>query len=572
MMSNENETVLDTFGFEYQLEHKIGQGGQGAVWTTNFPHLAIKAALNEQGKVDRDPIKVQQYQNKIKELLHLPLYGLKQLSLPIAVLDDSCGYVMRLMGGTASLLDFMSNRMKQDDLKRHQLPLWLVNNAKGNGAAAAQPASRESLAQISAFAMKGGLRLRLHILYQLADIFSQIHAHGLVFGDLSVNNVRISQEQFIVWLIDVDNLCFQDHGNIVLTKNCCAPEVFNQESGITQQSDVYAFALLAFELIALTHPFLAGRAVVNAGSAFAERENAANAGLLPWIYDENEHGNALPQPDQLHPLVLTHALLALFQQTFMAGRSQSAKLRPPMWMFKFALKQALDHTVVCPHCLMSFVANEVSISNHACPFCESKLPLVLNVWVNRQLMLCHELVGLDEPQAYYSCYTELAQREAQAYQASEAATQSVATKNAASTGANSDLSDLSADADAVSADAVLADAACYASFASIHDLNLKLELFGPSPDAMSQSIVARLVWSKDTLRIYPSAAHLGQLEYALVPVNQMQYLAPAEMSIDQSYAFQECPSMLSISKPQLQQGVYLRLPSQRQLLLQSVVL
>ncbi|MEZ1376640.1 lipopolysaccharide kinase InaA family protein, partial [Enterobacter hormaechei] len=54
---------------------------------------------------------------------------------------------------------------------------------------------------------QGGLRRRIRILSQLARTLNQLHARGMLYGDLSPSNIFVSDDtaHAETWLIDCDN-------------------------------------------------------------------------------------------------------------------------------------------------------------------------------------------------------------------------------------------------------------------------------------------------------------------------------------------------------------------------------
>ena len=138
----------------------------------------------------------------------------------------------------------------------------------------------------------GGQARRLRLLARAADALAQLHARGLVYADPSPGNVLMSEEERYseVRLVDVD---FLQSESVVLesaaTPGYAAPEVLIQRSGVTGTSDAFAFAVIAFEVLALTHPFLGDQ--VHLGEV--EMLERAYAGELPWI---DHRGRLQPQP------------------------------------------------------------------------------------------------------------------------------------------------------------------------------------------------------------------------------------------------------------------------------------
>lgn len=377
------ETILkfrDTHGHYYICPDKddIGKGGQGRVLRVKKDsNIAIKIACHKDGSPVRDTNQIKEYQRKMTYIRHLPLPPSLRLSMPIAILDDTPGYVMRLLSDMSPLGRLIGSNLTEPQLNElvPELPDWIKRQVKD-----------ERGAQLLMFyATTGGLRRRLELLLQVASTFARLHACGLVFGDLSPNNVQIgSGKQGQAWLIDIDNLCFDGEGAFFLTRGYCAPEVRCAEKGCSRYSDSYAFALLAFELLTMNHAFRSGNMV----DKNINKEEAADRGEVPWIYDPDDKANFYQNP--VHPYFLTLPLFELFQLTFTKGK-KDRRYRPQLWMWHTALAWSLDRTVQCPHCGMSLVREEHTDSS--CPFCEHTLPPIIEGTVNGNLIFAHENIN-----------------------------------------------------------------------------------------------------------------------------------------------------------------------------------
>ncbi len=92
------------------------------------------------------------------------------MSLPLAILRDEPGYVMRLLADV-------------------------------------EPFDALDCQDFDTYIATGSTRRRLYVLYRCAAVLARLHAAGIVYVDLSTNNVLLgSGETPEVWLIDTDNL------------------------------------------------------------------------------------------------------------------------------------------------------------------------------------------------------------------------------------------------------------------------------------------------------------------------------------------------------------------------------
>jgi hypothetical protein len=126
----------------------------------------------------------------------------------------------------------------------------------------------------------GSLRRRLRLLAHAGEALLGLHAKGVVYADVSHNNVFVSEPVGAVesWLIDLDNLSHEsDPRRAIYTPGYGAPEVVAGTSGCTSLSDAWAFAVLAWHTLTLHHPFIGD--LVNDGEP--ELEDASLRGPPP---------------------------------------------------------------------------------------------------------------------------------------------------------------------------------------------------------------------------------------------------------------------------------------------------
>lgn len=225
MKKNKKRLVYDKQENEYELTGKIGEGGQGIVLSTSIEGVLVKI-LNSQ-----DELKKKKWLKQIEWTLNQNLSGLN-LALPLAqIVKPRIGYVMELMDGLISL---------QDVLEESYLGL----------------VEEQSIAK---YIETGGLKRRLKILSKIAKILSELHSRGYAYGDISPANIFVSENILYseVWLIDCDNLCFNEKqgSTHVFTPGYGAPEVVKYSSNVNCLTDAWSFAVMVFELLTHQHPF-----------------------------------------------------------------------------------------------------------------------------------------------------------------------------------------------------------------------------------------------------------------------------------------------------------------------------
>ena len=365
---------------EYQNVHiqdkVLGQGGQGVVFRTKDPDLAIKLVTDESGNPVTDGESVERYSKRFKRVRLLPLPESLNISVPAALLQNNAGYVMQLLSEMVPFSHFWLDGKTAEKIGPDDIPAWL----------SAMPENEAK--KIVHYYKTGGLRRRLHALYKCASLLARLHGNGMVYGDISPNNIFISEglDDSAVWLIDADNIRFESTEDIsvVYTPKYGAPELVQGKDVGRPSSDCHAFAVVAFYLLSLIHPFVGKKVDGTDEGDWADEENdgediedKAYAGFFPWVDDQDDDSNSsdsgLPRS-----LLLTEKLTALFESTFGPGRT-SPLIRPTIYHWPEALAQAADMTVTCSGCSMNYYYDFIQLEteDHNCPYCKTQRPQVL---------------------------------------------------------------------------------------------------------------------------------------------------------------------------------------------------
>ena len=368
---------LDNHGYEHTVTKILGEGGQGMVCLTETPGYVLKFVSDENGNLfsEKENQNIFKYYTAVfKNINHLPIESSDHLAIPVAILTDYAGYVMRLMED----MDAFSILDEDPD----------------------------------SYPITGGHRYRLEILSKCASILSAIHSKGMVYCDISPNNIFITKDNSSknqnVWFIDTDNLFIPSKNHkpkLVYTPRYAAPELINESAaGCTQNSDLYSFAIMAYECLSMIHPF-AGKATIEGLNSSDDWDNSSGwdkssfgnvakleidpiySGKYPWINDPedncNRSENGFP-PD----LFLNQELFDLFQQTFGHGR-ENPKLRPTAYYWQKALAKASDSTLKCPKCKMSHIYEP---GKKTCPYCDNEIVDIISIKKDEDLVFSRELV------------------------------------------------------------------------------------------------------------------------------------------------------------------------------------
>ncbi|MBN8491467.1 MAG: protein kinase [Burkholderiales bacterium] len=332
------QRVQDEFGGIYELKSKLAEGGQGIVLSTDFQNLLVKVSRWPDG----DP-RTQAWRKQVEALQRMPVVdeGLPVVMPKARIVKPRAGYVMELVDGLIPLELLLKESIE--------------SFASGMG--------------LQGFVSSGGLARRLRVLARLARVLAQLHGLGLAHGDISPKNVFVStsHDQGEVWLIDCDNLTYavRDSSLQVYTPDYGAPEILRGDAGISTYTDVWSFAVIAFQLLVQLHPFKGGELV----DQDSDLEVAALRGELPWIDHRDDARNRSAMGID-REYVLTPLLVELFDRCFRLG-VVDPELRPTMGEWAEAFEAA---TAVQVLCLDSIGCGSTFYWNKAiqCPFCDTR--------------------------------------------------------------------------------------------------------------------------------------------------------------------------------------------------------
>jgi len=315
--------VRDTNGTTYVLGACLGKGGQGAVFQVRYQPLAVKLVYANSASMAR------QLEERIAQVRLLPLDGLN-VARPLRLLArPQVGYVMELMTDMQSFSTLSIPKPTSDG----DFSEWYLET--------------------------GSLARRLRCLANAAGLIASVHERGITFGDISPNNVFISQhlEQSVTWLIDSDNLSYGGGHRALCTPGYGAPELYRGH-GADTLSDAWSFAVLVFETLCILHPFV-GDEVHDGDPALEEK---AHRSELCWVDDPsgvNASSRGLPRD-----LVLSSGLSALMQACFEHSRT-TREMRPGIASWAEKLRSAAAQVLHCVNCGSTHYLNRAH-----CPWCE----------------------------------------------------------------------------------------------------------------------------------------------------------------------------------------------------------
>ena len=321
------ETVADASGTRFVLADQIGQGGQGVVFATQAEGAAVKISTASDAAERRVLL-----ERQIADVARMPLADLPVAAPRYPLVGEVVGYTMTMLTGMTSLSALTRELGEAFDEQ------WYLSS--------------------------GGLRKRLRAIEALADVIVSLHARGLVYCDLSANNVLVSAspDRARLFLIDLDNLRPLDEPpRRIFTPHYAAPE--QGTTGATQASDLFSLMVVAFAVLTATNPFYGELLDAQPPEAYQDLPFAAAA---PWIDDPDDDRNRWPH-SLPRSLCVTPLLGRVFSSTFTAGRLVPER-RSSAPQLAAGARRARYAVVDCALCGWQSYANSAT-----CPSCGGPL-------------------------------------------------------------------------------------------------------------------------------------------------------------------------------------------------------
>jgi len=337
-MGKEKIIIGTSSGANYAIEREIGEGGQGKVFSIKGGKYAFKLI----GK--KTSSKAQLLKRKISYIKTRPIEDLP-ISIPLEQVNGEwLGYIMEM----ATDMIPIESLIKPDSEKGFSK--WWYET--------------------------GGLKKRILILKGITEALVKLHSRGLVYGDFSLSNIFVSKDKEYseIFFIDSDNITHESKvGTAVYTPGYAAPEIIQTEnhqatSGYDTYTDDFSFAIIAYQLLTLFHPFIGD--YVNEGEP--ELEEKAYLGKITWVNHRTDEIN-IAEKNILPSTTISKKMMNAFRQTFEKGITEKVK-RTSSFKWAEILSGALDAIIECQNksCNQNFFFSKDLI----CPFCKEQMNFV----------------------------------------------------------------------------------------------------------------------------------------------------------------------------------------------------
>ena len=257
----------------------------------------------------------------------------------------------------------------------------------------------------AAYLASGGLRRRLRLLARWRGSPLGCTELGIAHGDLAQERVRLRVARARkVWLIDCDKPDLRHCRTVACSstpRTTGAPELLLRQARHHVHRHL-GFAVVAFQLLAVLHPFKSGD-LVDPGQQ--EREEPALRGELPWVDHPEDRSNRASLRDteswSAHPF-------CVICSTAVSGSVFSMRVTPGDGGWAEAFEAAVAVQVLCD--TGRWLWRHVPVDwDLCCPFCDMAWPAgACCVWSIRSLPLAGRGSGrfenrLDRDRPFSDC-------------------------------------------------------------------------------------------------------------------------------------------------------------------------
>lgn len=363
-----NNTLIDELGNIFTKGALLSEGGQGKVYRVDDDAtLIIKECIDSNGDPITDEKRIKELNDSFFDIRLLPLKPSCNIVLPLTRLKNSAGYIMKFLQRMEPLDHIFKT---EEPSEKEIIPLWLSSFNES---------MRNSFYHYS---KTGATRKRMEILSKTAAELAKIHTCGLVYCDLSFNNIYYSDYDNSVCFIDSDNLIFDGllEKHMTFTPGYGAPEVESSKASNSAVGDCYSFAIIAYKLLTLeSHTDSYDFKVIKDEDLKEEEEEEEFGWDDEKIEEESVDVDIDEEDSSMVDCVMDFDLFSLFKDTFMEGKNDKSK-RPPMLSWTQALSKASDKLITCSNCHMDYNYDAAFTDDKCrCPFCRTPLKRCIHI-------------------------------------------------------------------------------------------------------------------------------------------------------------------------------------------------
>jgi len=271
-------------------------------------------------------------------------------------------------------------------------PLEIINVQNVNGFGYTMPILNDKFKSFNLWLNKKiepTLRLLITTCLELADGFHQLHAMGLCYQDLSLNNIYFDPKIGNILIGDTDNIVINgdNRSNIMGTPKYMAPEIVRGDSKPNTQTDLFSLAVMIFYIMFLSHP-LEGKKETEIPIFDFEAMKKIYGTEPKFIFDPNDSSN---RPDPVyHPNatafweIYPAFLKKIFIKAFTDGLFDPLHGRVIETEWLSVLSKLRDHIYYCRHCRAeNFYDPDKKINQVACWRCKRLITMPYWIVINK---------------------------------------------------------------------------------------------------------------------------------------------------------------------------------------------
>lgn len=229
-------------GTSAELKEKIGEGGEGIIYSTNKENTAIK--------IYNDSSRTKFKEDKLRKMLQLTntknFCWINSLVFNDQDNKEFVGYAMRLIDSTKyKPLSQSVLRLSSESLYKNVYLDW----------------TRESLVRVCV---------------KICQSVAFAHENNIIIGDLNKNNIMVNIERFkdpVLYFVDCDSLQYEGYPCTVYNRLFVDPKIYEEQCTDdpdfskflrTEENDLYALAVMLFNILMLDTPPYGGAGVSDA--------------------------------------------------------------------------------------------------------------------------------------------------------------------------------------------------------------------------------------------------------------------------------------------------------------------
>lgn len=239
------------------------------------------------------------------------------------------------------------------------------------------------------------LEKRIFVCWQIADSFLSLHAKGFCYQDINFGNFFLHPSTGRVMICDNDNVNIDGgRASVYGTRKFMAPEIVRRETTPNGRTDLYSMAVLFFYILMGWHP-LDGKREADVKILTPEIEQSLYGTDPLFIFDQDNDANGPMSP--MHDMIecrwrsLSPGLRNLFCRAFGAGlHHPNNRVLEKEWIR--ILEADKGATFACQQCRYECIVSleDQMQKTSSCPHCSADLAVVAILKIGKRRIVLSE--------------------------------------------------------------------------------------------------------------------------------------------------------------------------------------